>query len=166
MYRCSTAPTAASRSRTSRCSRCSTTRKHPPARATAIICSSGSSRSCGSRRSAPDGWVERTQRTKAIIATALSLLFAVVLPILRADLAQGGASSPADAPMALVKAYPDFIDRIEDNDLVWKDGTRMRIDDGKGAKAFDAMLDDPDVKDMFVMKYPVGEQPGASRQFR
>jgi hypothetical protein len=60
--------------------------------------------------------------------------------------------------MALVKAYPHFIDRIEDNDLVWKDGTRMRIDDGKGAKAFDAMLDDPDVKDMFVMKYPVGEQ--------
>jgi len=34
----------------------------------------------------------------------------------------------------------------------------MRIDDGKGAKAFDAMLDDPDIKDMFLMKYPVGEQ--------
>src|SRR5262245_36454725 len=60
--------------------------------------------------------------------------------------------------MALVKAYPDFIDRIEDNGLVWKDGTRMRIDDGKGTKAFDAMLDDPDIKDMFLMKYPVGEQ--------
>ena len=38
--------------------------------------------------------------------------------------------------MALVQAYPDFLDRIEGNDLVWKDGTRMRIDDGKGAKAF------------------------------
>ena len=34
----------------------------------------------------------------------------------------------------------------------------MRIDDGKGAKAFDVMLDDPDIKDMFLMKYPVGEQ--------
>ena len=34
----------------------------------------------------------------------------------------------------------------------------MRIDDGKGAKAFDAMLDEPDIKDMFLMKYPVGEQ--------
>ena len=34
----------------------------------------------------------------------------------------------------------------------------MRIDDGKGAKAFAAMLDDPDIKDMFVMKYPIGEQ--------
>ena len=41
--RCSTARTAASRSRTSRCSRCSTTRRPRPARATATICSSGSS---------------------------------------------------------------------------------------------------------------------------
>jgi hypothetical protein len=71
--------------------------------------------------------VERTQRTKAIIAIAPALLFAVVLPVLRAGLAQGGESSPAAAPTALVKAYPDFIDRIEDNNLVWKDGTRMRI---------------------------------------
>ena len=102
--------------------------------------------------------MERTQRTKAIIAIAPALLFAVVLPVVRAGLAQGGERSPPDAPTALVKAYPDFIDRIEGNNLVWKDGTRMRIDDGKGAKAFDAMLDDPDVKDMFLMKYPVGEQ--------
>jgi D-alanyl-D-alanine carboxypeptidase len=102
--------------------------------------------------------VERTQRTKAIITIALSLLFAAVLAVLRAGLAQGEASSPAAPLIALVKAYPDFIDRIADNDLVWKDGTRMRIDDGKGAKAFAAMLDEPDIKDMFLMKYPVGEQ--------
>ncbi len=34
----------------------------------------------------------------------------------------------------------------------------MRIDDGKGAKSFEALLDDPDIKDMFSMKYPLGEQ--------
>ena len=79
-----------------------------------------------------------------------------MLAVLQADLAQGEAGSPAASPIALVKAYPDFIDRIEDNDLVWKDGTRMRIDDGKGAKAFAAMLNDPDIKDMFLIKYPVG----------
>src|SRR5260370_40764828 len=104
---------------------------------------------------------ERTQRTKAIITIGLSLLFAAVLTVLRAGLAQGEASSPAASPIALVKAYPDFIDRIADNDLVWKDGTRMRIDDGKGAKAFDAMLDEPDIKHMFLMKYPVGAQSRA-----
>jgi hypothetical protein len=67
-------------------------------------------------------------------------------------------SSPLDSAAALIKAYPDFLDRIEQNDLVWKDGTRMRIDDGKGTKTFDALLDDPDIKDMFLMKYPLGRQ--------
>jgi hypothetical protein len=67
-------------------------------------------------------------------------------------------SSPIDSAGTLIKAYPDFLDRIEENDLVWKDGTRMRVDDAKGAKAFEALRDDPDIKDMFLMKYPLGEQ--------
>ena len=67
------------------------------------------------------------------------------------------ATSPADAAAALLKAYPDFLDRMEDNTIVWKDGTRMRIDDGKGPKSFESMLDDPDIKDMFAMRYPIGE---------
>ena len=62
------------------------------------------------------------------------------------------------AVAALVKAYPDFLERIDGNDLVWKDGTRQRIDDGKAAKTFEAMLDDPDIKDMFAMTYPAGDK--------
>jgi hypothetical protein len=58
--------------------------------------------------------------------------------------AQAPTGSPVDAASALVRAYPDFLERIETNDIVWKDGSRMPIDDGKGAKSFDAMLDDPD----------------------
>ena len=72
--------------------------------------------------------------------------------------AQSLSSPPNETVAALIKAYPDFLDRMEKNDLVWKDGTRMHIDDGKGEKAFDAMLDDPDIKDMFSMKYPLGEK--------
>lgn len=72
--------------------------------------------------------------------------------------AQSQTSAPANGVAALIKAYPDFLDRIEQNDLIWKDGTRMRIDDGKGAKTFDALLDEPDIKDMFLMKYPLGRQ--------
>jgi D-alanyl-D-alanine carboxypeptidase len=64
----------------------------------------------------------------------------------------------ARAVAALVKAYPDFLERIDGNDLVWKDGTRMRIDDGKGSKTFEGMLNDPDVKDMFAMAYPAGDK--------
>src|SRR6266511_860912 len=85
----------------------------------------------------------------------LVLLLIVTAPAV--GLAQSETSAPANAVSALIKAYPDFLARIEGNDLVWKDGTRMRIDDGKGAKTFDALLDDPDIKDMFLMKYPLGE---------
>ena len=56
-----------------------------------------------------------------------------------------------DALARLVKAYPHFIDRIQGNELVWKDGTRMSIDDGHGAKSFEAMLEQPDIKDMFAI---------------
>jgi D-alanyl-D-alanine carboxypeptidase len=86
------------------------------------------------------------------------LAFLLVVAIPTAAFAQVGPSSPSAAAAALIRAYPDFLDRMEDNDLVWKDGTRMRIDDGKGAKTFDALLDDPDIKDMFLMKYPLGRQ--------
>jgi hypothetical protein len=92
-------------------------------------------------------------------ALLLVTLSAAGLAQSEAGLAQGlsqGLSPEASA--ALLKAYPDFLDRIEGNDLVWKDGTRMRIDGGKGTRPFEAMLDDPDIKDMFAFDYPVGEK--------
>lgn len=57
---------------------------------------------------------------------------------------------------ALLKAYPDVLERIDGNELVWRDGTRMTIDDGKGQKSLDQMLDHPDIDDMFAMPYPSG----------
>src|SRR5919197_6158796 len=69
--------------------------------------------------------------------------FVLMLAAPAAGFAQAGPGSRADAAATLIRAYPDFLDRSEENDLVWKDGTRMRIDDGKGAKTFDALLDDP-----------------------
>lgn len=91
-----------------------------------------------------------------MIRGLVAILLVVTAPAV--GLGQAATGAPADAATALIKAYPDFLDRIEQNDLIWKDGARMRIDDGKGAKALDAMLDDADIKDMFVMKYPVGER--------
>jgi hypothetical protein len=75
-------------------------------------------------------------------------------------------AEPLAAGPALVKAYPDFLDRVDGNELVWRDGTRMPIDDGSPAKPLDAMLDHPDLKDMFSMPYPAGEKGTASLQFR
>jgi hypothetical protein len=93
--------------------------------------------------------------------TYLNAPLPAVAAILFLTVAASGPSSAGsdisqDRVGALVRAYPDFLDRIEQNDVVWRDGTRMRIDDGKGAKAFDAMLDDPDIKDMVSMEYPIG----------
>ena len=59
---------------------------------------------------------------------------------------------------ALVEAYPDFLSGIEGGMLVWKDGTRMPIDDGKGTKTFETLLDQPDIKDTFAMRYPLGRK--------
>jgi hypothetical protein len=56
----------------------------------------------------------------------------------------------------LIAAYPDFLERVEGNALVWKDGTRMTIDDQRGAKDFATLLASPDLKDMFYARYPAG----------
>lgn len=56
----------------------------------------------------------------------------------------------------LVKAYPDALDRIDGNWLVWKDGTRMPIDAGLGAKSAAQRLEAPDLKDMLHDRYPAG----------
>jgi hypothetical protein len=68
------------------------------------------------------------------------------------------AVADGDKVAALVRAYPDFLERIEGNDLIWRDGTRMPIDDHKPAKTLDMMLDQPDLKDMFSMPYLAGEK--------
>jgi len=56
----------------------------------------------------------------------------------------------------LVAAYPEFLSGADGNNLVWKDGTRMPFDDGKGVKPFATLLDAPDLKDMFYAAYPPG----------
>jgi hypothetical protein len=56
---------------------------------------------------------------------------------------------------ALVAAYPDQLAGYDARDLIWKDGTRMPISDGR-AKTFDELLSDPDIEDQFAIPYPLG----------
>ncbi|MFA6141594.1 MAG: M15 family peptidase, partial [Hyphomicrobium sp.] len=88
----------------------------------------------------------------------------VLFPILAA----AALLVPADARVAaaaelsaadgqrLLEAYPEQLERIDGEELVWKDGTRMRLDDGKGDKPFEEWLEHPDVADMFAKPYPAG----------
>jgi hypothetical protein len=55
---------------------------------------------------------------------------------------------------SLIQAYPDVLERIEGKELVWRDGTRMSIDDGRGPKTHEALLQAPDIKDVFAQPYP------------
>jgi hypothetical protein len=65
----------------------------------------------------------------------------------------------------LVAAYPDFLSHIEGNWLVWKDGTRMPLDDGTPEKPFEQLLASPDIGDMFRWPYPNG-RPATAPAFR
>lgn len=83
----------------------------------------------------------------------VGLMFAcvVVRPTLAAE-----TDRIATVGARLIAAYPHTLDRVEAGRLVWKDGTRMAIDDGKGEKSFEQRLAEPDLEDMFYAEYPAG----------
>jgi len=69
------------------------------------------------------------------------------------------AQAPADGSAlmdALVRAYPAALAGHDGAAIVWKDGARTPLDDGKGTKSLDLLFSDPDLKDMFHWPYPRG----------
>lgn len=80
--------------------------------------------------------------------------------VLGMALAISVAATPARAEVGdvarLLAVYPEQLSHIEGNWLVWRDGTRMMIDDGRGPKSFDERLARPDIKDMFDAPYLPG----------
>ena len=64
----------------------------------------------------------------------------------------------APGPADLVRAYPSEFARIEGGDLVWRDGTRMKIATEPTGRSFDATLAKPDIAAMFSIPYPLGPQ--------
>lgn len=92
-----------------------------------------------------------------VFARTYRILVAVLLGLLPAGATVGARAANASDLQVLVRAYPEFLEGIEGNDLVWKDGTRMVIDDGRGIKDFEARLAVPDIKDMFHVAYVPGK---------
>jgi len=60
---------------------------------------------------------------------------------------------------ALVSAYPEHLLRHSGNSLLWKDGTRMLLDDGLG-KTHQQRLVSADIEDMLQQTYPANICPG------
>jgi hypothetical protein len=56
----------------------------------------------------------------------------------------------------LVATYPEHLASSDQRMLIWKDGTRMPISDGRVNKTFKELLENPDIKDQFAIPYPLG----------
>jgi hypothetical protein len=59
-------------------------------------------------------------------------------------------------PQALPRAYPDFLASVDGNVLVWKDGTRTPLSDGRSDKSFDDKLRNASLLDQLSLAYPKG----------
>ena len=89
---------------------------------------------------------------RTLIVSAAS---ALVLPALPARAAIGGVEEARFHH--LVASYPDLLARLEDGHLIWKDGTRMPLFDGKAGKSFEEMLRTASLADQLRQVYRAGK---------
>jgi D-alanyl-D-alanine carboxypeptidase-like protein len=61
----------------------------------------------------------------------------------------------------LVAAYPEQLAAHDDQNLVWKDGTRQPLSDGQAKTTFDDLLNHPSIVDQFAIRYRLGPQLAA-----
>jgi hypothetical protein len=68
------------------------------------------------------------------------------------------AAAPARAATLddLVRAYPDELTGVQGGMLIWRDGTRMAVDDGRDHKSFDEQLRDGSILDQLKLDYTAG----------
>ena len=63
----------------------------------------------------------------------------------------------------LVRAYPNFLVSHDKSVLIWKDGTRMPVSDGRSDKSFEEKLRNPSILDQLSIPYakgPLAAPPG------
>lgn len=118
--------------------------------------------SCGQRNSAPDASSIQPESESADTVISEASADSAALPAHHDIDPRAANRLPSDmkaASQALVEAYPDFIERIADNRVIFNDGTSLTYDDGR-VKDFGTLLDDGDIEDMFFVPYdPSGNRP-------
>src|SRR6202011_5912158 len=93
------------------------------------------------------------KRAGLSLTCVLALLSLTVFPVLAQDRALD----------ALVRAYPDFLASQDGKVLIWRDGTRMSVSDGRGDKSFEEKLRNPSILDQLSIPYikgPLATPPG------
>ncbi len=66
-----------------------------------------------------------------------------------------------DSLDALIRAYPDSLAGYDSTDLIWRDGTRMPLADGRPARSFAEMLRHGSILDQLRLPYPAGTTAAA-----
>ena len=56
----------------------------------------------------------------------------------------------------LLRAYPDALDGFDGTYLIWRDGTRMPVDDGRPDKTMEEQIRDGSILDQLRLPYPAG----------
>ncbi len=56
----------------------------------------------------------------------------------------------------LLRAYPDALAGFDGTDLIWRDGTRMKVDDGRPDKTPEEQLRHGSILDQLRLPYPAG----------
>ena len=87
---------------------------------------------------------------------AKKITFLIII-LFASAIASAQSGYPPPATQKLINAYPDFISGFANNQLIFKDGTKLTWDDGIKNKRWQQLLDHPDLKDMFLQEYPIGE---------
>ena len=101
-------------------------------------------------------WMKRhasQQAPHGCLRALFAIVFLACVPGLHAQSVPPNPSLAGKAAR-LIAAYPEQLDRLDGAILVFKDGTRLKFDDGRGQKSFDEMLAHADIKDQFAQAYP------------
>jgi len=65
----------------------------------------------------------------------------------------------------LLKTYPEHIRAFKNNEIIWKDGTKMPYDDAKNEKTFSQLINEADLEDQLMsMSYPKGKNVPRPKQ--
>ena len=95
-------------------------------------------------------------------AAAAALALSALAPV--AARADSYGAPPVDLQKrldALVAAYPEHLISHNGKEITWRDGSTMRVSDGRTDKSFSELLNEPDIDDMFAFPYKKGAHPSA-----
>lgn len=89
-----------------------------------------------------------SQRRLGNLRAAITLTFAIAAPF--------GTRAETISPDALLRAYPDHLAGRDKDALLWRDGTKQALSDGKAEKSFDDKLANASLLDQLSLAYPKG----------